>query len=139
MSSQTISRTGNIQFLDEIETVRREADKLENEGVDIIVVLSHSGIDVDLRIAQEAGSKVDVIVGGHTHTFMYTGESPGPDKPLYDYPTVVEHDNGHKVLVIQASCFSKYVGDLTVYFNEAGEAVRWIGQPIFLGPNITPG
>lgn len=119
--------------------MRRESEKLEKDGVDIIVVLSHSGVDVDLKIAQEAGSKIDVIVGGHTHTFMYTGHHPGPDKPSYDYPAVVEQTNGHKVLVVQASSFAKYVGDLTVYFNEIGEAVRWTGQPIFLGPDVQPG
>lgn len=70
---------------------------------------------------------------------MYTGDAPGPDEPEYDYPTVVEHKNGHKVLVVQASCFAKYVGDLTVYFNRNGEAIRWIGQPIFLASNVQPG
>lgn len=119
--------------------MRREADKLDKEGVDIIVVLSHCGIDVDFEIAREAGSKIDVIVGAHTHTFMYTGNPPGPDKPEYDYPEIVKHNNGHRVLIVQASAFSKYVGDLTIYFDELGEPIRWAGQPIFLGTDIQPG
>lgn len=119
-----------------------EAEKLQRDGVDIILVLSHSGINTDLEIARSrsAGSKIDVIIGAHSHTFMFTGPNPpGPDTPEYDYPTVVEHNNGHKVLVVQASSFAKYVGDLTVYFNQNGEAIRWIGQPIFLASNIEPG
>lgn len=103
------------------------------------MVLSHAGIDVDFKIAREAGSKVDVIIGSHTHTFMYTGNAPGPDKPSYDYPAVVKHNDGHKVLIVQASAFAKYVGDLTVYFDEQGEAILWAGQPIFLGPDVLPG
>lgn len=139
---QTLSNTENARFLDEIETVHNEAAKLERAGVSIIIVLSHCGIDVDLKMARsiDAGSKIDVIIGAHSHTFMYTGPNPpGPDKPEYDYPTVVEHNNGHKVLVVQASSFAKYVGDLTVYFNQNGEAIRWIGQPVFLASNVQPG
>lgn len=117
----------------------READKLDKEGVDIIIVLSHCGIDVDFEIARKAGPKVDVVVGSHTHTFMYTGKPPGADAPEYDYPEVVKQDNGHKVLIVQASAFAKYVGDLTVYFDESGEPTRWIGQPVFLGSEIKPG
>lgn len=136
---QTVSKTGKVKFLNEVETVRSEADKLDKKGVDIIVVLSHCGIDVDFEIAKKAGSKIDVIVGAHTHTFMYTGDPPGPDKPEYDYPAVVKQNNGHKVLIVQASAYSKYVGDLTVYFDDLGEPIRWTGQPIFLGPDIQPG
>lgn len=119
--------------------MRSESEKLTNDGVDIIVVLSHSGIDVDLKIAQEAGSNIDIVVGGHTHTLMYNGDPPTADESFYGYPTVVEQTDGHKVLVVQASSFAKYVGDLTVHFDEAGEVVQWIGQPIFLEPNVQPG
>ncbi|XP_031637435.1 apyrase-like [Contarinia nasturtii] len=130
------SNTGNIIFLDAVETVRREANKLEAEGVNIIVVLSHCGIDVDFQIAREAGSNVDVIVGAHSHTFMYNGDPPGVDSQKYNYPVVVEQNNGHRVLIVQAASFAKYVGNLTVYFNELGEATRWEGQPVYLGPNV---
>lgn len=118
-----------------------EAEKLERAGASIILVLSHCGIIADLEIARstDAGSKIDVIIGAHSHTFMYTGDAPGPDRPEYDYPAVVEHNNGHKVLVVQASSFAKYVGDLTVYFNQNGEVMRWIGQPIFLASHIQQG
>lgn len=62
--------------MDEVETVRIEAKKLKDRGIDIIIVLSHCGLDVDYEIARNAGDHVDVIVGGHTHTFMYTGDNP---------------------------------------------------------------
>lgn len=87
--------------MDESESVREEAAKLKNQGVDIIIVLSHCGIDVDYNIAKTAGPDVDVIVGGHSHTFMFTGDNPpGPDKPSEKYPAVVTHSDGHKVLQI---------------------------------------
>lgn len=102
--------------------------------------MSHAGIDVDFEIAKRAGPNLDVIVSAHSHTFMYTGDNPpGPDKPMYDYPAVVQQKSGHNVLIVQASAFAKYVGDLTVYFDESGEPIRWIGQPIFLAADIQPG
>lgn len=44
---QQLASTGRLKFTDEVETVRREAEKLNAEGVDIIIVLSHSGIETD--------------------------------------------------------------------------------------------
>lgn len=37
---------------------------------------------------------------------------------------------------MQASAYTKYVGDLTVYFDAAGNVAHWKGAPIFMGPNI---
>lgn len=83
-----------------------------------------------------------MIVGGHSHTFMYTvnegGKAPRPDIPTDLYPAVVE-TNGHKVLIVQASAYMKYVGNLTVYFDTNGNVAEWHGNPIYLDANITPG
>lgn len=103
-------------------------------------MLSHCGLDLDYRIAREAGDYVDVIVGGHSHSFMYTGPNPpGVDVPEDEYPAVIVPDNGNKVLIVQAASFSKYVGDLEVFFDEHGKLVRWKGQPIYLDSNVPEG
>lgn len=70
---QTIAVTGRLKFLDEVETVNAEASRLKSHGVDIIIVLSHCGLDVD-RIMAAKCPLIDVIVGGHSHTFLYTGK-----------------------------------------------------------------
>lgn len=120
--------------------MRREAAKLKADGVDIIIVLSHSGLDVDIEIAANCGPNVDVIVGGHSHTFLYTGSyAPGPDTPRGDYPTVVTQDDGHKVYVVQASAYTKYLGDITFYFDEAGEILSYEGAPHYLDESVVPG
>ncbi|MEO1840428.1 MAG: thiosulfohydrolase SoxB [Pseudomonadota bacterium] len=41
-------------------------DALRDEGAELIVVLSHNGMDVDLKMARRI-SGIDVILGGHTH------------------------------------------------------------------------
>lgn len=135
-----MANTGNLKFTDESKAVKAEASKLKTEGVDIIIVLSHCGLDIDYKIAKEVGADIDVIVGGHSHTFMYTGNnSPGPDIPVDQYPAVVKHSNGQKTLIVQASAYLKYVGDLTVYFDDRGHVDSWEGAPIFLDTNIKPG
>lgn len=41
-------------------------------GVNKIIALGHSGFAVDKNIAQKVKG-VDVVIGGHTNTFLYTG------------------------------------------------------------------
>lgn len=44
---QTLSSPGNVTFTDPGEATAREAKALVDEGVDIIVLLSHCGLQVD--------------------------------------------------------------------------------------------
>lgn len=77
-TTERLSNVGKLRFLDEIESVRKEADLLQSQGVKIIIVLSHCGLDLDRQIAAKGGENIDVIVGGHSHTFLYTGmDAPG--------------------------------------------------------------
>lgn len=135
-----ISNPEKLHILDEIASVKAESERLRlEEGVDIIVVLSHCGLVIDREMAQRGGSAIDVIVGGHSHTLLYNGTPvPGPDTPPDTYPIVYEHNDGHKVLIVQASAYTKYVGDLVVYFDEQGEAQAWEGNPIFMDTSIVP-
>lgn len=131
---------GKLKFLNESKAIKIEADKLKSQSVDIIIVLSHCGLDIDYIIAKNLGSDIDVIVGGHSHSHMYnvTTDRPnlGPDVPVDTYPAVVETENGHKTLIVQASAYTKFVGDLTVYFDKNGNVANWEGNPIYLDSNI---
>ena len=62
-----------VDFTYEIEAVKVEVQQLRADGIKIILVLSHAGYEMDLRIAAEVEG-IDVIVGGHSHTFLYTGK-----------------------------------------------------------------
>jgi len=54
--------------------VNEEAERLvREEGVFTNIVLSHSGYDVDQQMAANASDKISLIVGAHSHTFLYTG------------------------------------------------------------------
>lgn len=54
------------------ETLKRELVNLK-ETADIIVLLSHVGINEDRMIAEKF-PEIDVIIGGHTHHLLRTGE-----------------------------------------------------------------
>jgi 5'-nucleotidase len=130
------SHTENLIFRNEIESVNAEAKRLENE-VFTNIVLSHCGYEADLEMARKSVGKISMVVGGHTDTFLYTGSPvPGPDKPSGPYPTVVTNQKGNQVLVVQASAYTKYLGNLTVFFDDSGNVVDWNGAPIFLDPKI---
>ena len=53
-STPEISYPGaTLQFVDEIAAVSEEAERLEADGVDIIMAMGHSGYDIDREIARQ--------------------------------------------------------------------------------------
>ena len=60
-----------MAFSNEALAVKEEAARLKAEGVNIIVVLSHCGVDRDREIATLGGPDIDIIVGGHSHSFLF--------------------------------------------------------------------
>ena len=85
-----ISQPGpNITFHDEIYSVNQEAKKLKDQGVNIIIALGHSGYNFDKILASQAPD-VDLVVGGHSHSFLYTGENP-PDEPEGNIYSLIAH------------------------------------------------
>ncbi|XP_011201519.2 apyrase isoform X4 [Bactrocera dorsalis] len=132
-----LANTGNLIFQNESTAIREEAQKLREQGANIIIAITHCGYDVDKLIAQHAADDVDVIVGSHSHTFLYTGDKlPGPDTPYGPYPTEVVHENGHRILIVQAAAYAKYVGNITVYFDDDGNVVDYSGAPIYMGSSV---
>ncbi|XP_074043199.1 5'-nucleotidase [Macrotis lagotis] len=132
-----LSKPGrDLIFEDEIPSLQTQADKLKTLGVKIIIALGHSGFEMDKLIAQKVKG-VDVVVGGHTNTFLYTGRPlPSTNKPVGDYPFIVTADDGRKVPVVQAYAFGKYLGYLNVEFDNEGNVVTSHGNPILLNSSI---
>ncbi|KAL7299295.1 hypothetical protein TKK_0007877 [Trichogramma kaykai] len=127
--------TGKVKFLAEAETINLEAARLKSHGVDIIIVLSHCGIEHDKLIAQNC-PLIDVIVGGHSHILLYNGTPPSGEKAYDKYPIVVTQETGRKVLIVHSGPFTKYIGDIRIVFNDVGEVEYWKGNPIYLDQSI---
>lgn len=117
-------------FADRATALRRAAAKLEKSGVTHIVAVTHVGYEADQALAR-AVPAIDVIVGGHTHSVL--GVHPHSEGP---YPTVIAHDDGSKTLVVQAGRSTRYLGRLTVSFDDAGRIVQFRGDLEELVPSL---
>ena len=120
-----------ITFGDPVEAVAREVKKLEEQGVNRIIVLSHSGYQTDKIVASDVDG-IDVIVGGHSNTFL----SNTSDKADGPYPTWIKNPSGGKTAIVQAYAYGKYLGRLDVTFDEDGVVTSALGEPIVVDGQI---
>ncbi len=106
-------------YLNPIETMNKYAAELKADGCDYIVVISHSGFFKDeeerddddedkfigdIQLAKNS-KDVDLIVGGHTHTFL-------------DGCTEVKNQNGKKVMITQSGSRGGKIGKINIEFNK---------------------
>ncbi|XP_050298725.1 protein 5NUC-like [Anthonomus grandis grandis] len=130
-----ISSVGNVIFEEEVPAIRREAEKLVALGVNIIIALGHSGYQMDQTIAREV-EEVDVVIGGHTNTFLWNGAQPDSELVEDPYPKEVVQSSGKIVPVVQAYAYTKYLGVLNCTFNEEGDLTHFAGQPLLLSAEV---
>ncbi|MDU8910373.1 bifunctional metallophosphatase/5'-nucleotidase [Aestuariicoccus sp. MJ-SS9] len=117
----------NVIFTDPVDAVQGEVDKLTAEGVNKIIVLSHSGLNVDMRVAENT-TGVDVIVGGHDNSLL-SNTIEGAKGP---YPVMVGD-----TAIVQAYAYGKFLGELNVTFDDAGNVTEAVGEPILLDAAVT--
>ncbi|XP_066153262.1 protein 5NUC-like isoform X3 [Euwallacea fornicatus] len=134
-NTAVISSTGKVTFEGEVASLRRESEALASQGVDIIIALGHSGHIMDRTIASEV-ELVDVVIGGHTKTFLWNGDQPDSEQIDGPYPTVVTQESGKQVPVVQAYADTKYLGVLNCTFDSKGNLMSFSGQPIFMEATI---
>ena len=98
------------KYLDPVEISNDITDYLKNEEkCDLIICLSHLGFKYkknkisDFILAQKT-KDIDLIIGGHTHTFM-------------DKPTITKNKIGNDVIINQVGCFGVYLGKIDFYLD----------------------
>ncbi|MDA7425822.1 bifunctional metallophosphatase/5'-nucleotidase [Thalassococcus lentus] len=122
---ETSSPSEAVIFSDEIESLQQDVAVLTEQGVTKIIALNHVGVGKDMAIAA-AVDGLDAVVGGHSHTkFSNTEEG------AMAYPTMVDG-----VPVVQAYAYSKYVGHLTLTFDDAGNVTEASGDTILLDASV---
>lgn len=89
------SHVGDLIFVDPAEVAGRMIEAVKQQGAQLVVVLSHLGLDGDMELAAKAPG-IDVIVGGHSHTAVTQPVKVG------------------KTVIVQAGCYGNYVGVLKV-------------------------
>lgn len=125
------SPSKNVQFGDEIESVKKYVAELKNMGINKIVVLSHAGWDVDLKIAQEVAG-VDVIIGGHSHENFMSYPEVNITSKFNKYPYVVKNKNNESVCIATAYEHSKVLGNFYVDFDSKGNVLTCEGRAYFV-------
>ena len=89
----------------------------QSEGVDAVVLLSHNGMDVDLKLASRI-TGINFILGGHTHDGV----------PV---PVAITNPGG-KTIVTNAGSNGKFVGVLDIEFGKRGvSGYRYRLLPVF--------
>ena len=88
----TSSPGPTVAFRNEAQALTRSVAALKARGVDKIIALTHIGYAEDQALAAQVDG-VDVFVGGHSHTFLETGN----DKAAGPYPTVVKTPSGARL------------------------------------------
>lgn len=112
-----------------VAEVQKEVDRLEKQGVNKIIVLSHSGYRHDQQLANKVKG-IDIILGAHTHNLLDGIEE---NKNLFYSP------DGEPVLITQAGRDGKNFGVLNVEFNNKGvitKAQNNIGKTDSYGRNL---
>lgn len=101
-------RAGHGVIIPPRQALKRYIAEL-NRRDDYVILLTHLGVDADKALL-EKGAGVDLVVGGHSHTF------------LYPYAVQKDHE-GHAVPIVQAGQHGQVVGRLLVDV-EPGQPLR---------------
>jgi 5'-nucleotidase len=97
----------------------------EEQKCDLVICLSHLGFSYknepykvsDLELAKKT-KNIDLIIGGHTHTFL-------------DKPVVEKNSEGKDVLINQVGCYGINLGKIDFYFSK-DKAVKNSGKNIMV-------
>jgi 5'-nucleotidase len=97
----------NTKYLDPISIANSVAKELKQKGCDLVICLSHLGYDYpdstkisDRKLAQQS-THIDIILGGHTHTFL-------------EKPTIEKNKKGKNVLINQVGYAGLYLGRIDI-------------------------
>lgn len=123
---QAFPRTANAnpqEFFPDWSFGLREDDMIElvkdirkDEKPDAIVLLSHNGMDVDIKMAQNVPG-LNAVFGGHTHDGM-------------PKPVAVKNVEGETCLVTNAGSNSKYVGVMDFDFKDGKVSMNYQMLPV---------
>ncbi|MEJ7928904.1 thiosulfohydrolase SoxB [Ramlibacter sp. AN1015] len=99
------------------ESMQKVVDEARAKGAQVVVLLSHNGMDVDLKMASRV-TGIDAILGGHTHDGMPVA-------------SVVANPGG-KTLVVNSGSNGKFLGVMDLQVTQ-GKVVdfRWRLLPVF--------
>ena len=112
---------GQTRYIEPVQKANEVAEKLKKDkNCDLVVCLSHLGYQYkdnkvsDEVLAKESGN-IDLIIGGHTHTFL-------------DAPVVYKNKKGQDVIVNQVGFAGIILGRLDFEFSKISRKKLEIGR-----------
>lgn len=118
------------QYLDPIEIAQDITQELKQKKCNFIICLSHigfqyrdKGIASDINLAEQT-EDIDLIIGGHTHTFL-------------DEPVEVQNRANKTVLINQVGWAGLYLGRIDFYFNPATKTKEYAAHNLGIHSNLT--
>ena len=93
-----------------IKKVQEEVNNLRSKGINKIILLSHSGLKQDKKIARETEG-IDIIIGGHSHDMV---------RDVKAGENLISSKNGEPVVITQAGKDGENVGVLNVEWTDDG-------------------
>lgn len=107
-----------VEYRDPVDAARETARALRRQGCALVICLSHLGYRYSNpgrpsdRTVAEAVPEVDLVLGGHTHTFL-------------DEAELFQQEGAGFTLVNQVGWGGMRLGRIDVSFNSAGEPSGW--------------
>jgi 2',3'-cyclic-nucleotide 2'-phosphodiesterase (5'-nucleotidase family) len=111
-----------VELPDELPLVREHTDVLWAEGADLVILLSHVGIERDRDLAAELDGEITLIVGSHSHTLLDEGERVG------------------SVTIVQTGQFGTHLGRVEIELDDGrARVVSARAEPVPTGTPAHPG
>ena len=100
------ANVSDVVMLNIDSVISASVKHLKKKKCDLIILLTHVGVDNDIELAEKFNKDVDIIIGGHSHT------------PLFE-PEIV---NG--VIVAQAGSYSRWLGKIDLKIDVKKDTIK---------------
>lgn len=103
-------------YEDPVAVSREMVQELKSKKADLVICLSHLGYSYrtqkidDLKLAA-AISGIDLIIGGHTHTFL-------------EEPTLIKNADGHQTIIHQVGTGALRLGKVDFEFGKENQIIH---------------
>lgn len=94
-----------VSFNHNKDFIQRVVNEVRSKNVDLLICLSHSGVDEDKEMAKKIKG-IDIIIAGHDHRSLFS-------------PIRVRN-----TLIVETGCYLKYLGKLEISINKGKVSVR---------------
>jgi len=94
-----------VRFNHNENFIQELVDEVRSKNIDLLIYLSHSGVDEDKEMAKKIKG-IDIIIAGHDHRSLFSPIRVGD------------------TLIVEAGCYLKYLGKLEVSINKGKVSVR---------------